>query len=624
MNEIYRLPSGELIRVLKEGDMDRCVAISVSRKATLPYLFPWSEIDKLDCITDDRLFHFHNADEYDEQQLDVRDKRYEQIRAIIESDAWAKKEERHCLVQKAIETEGISRQTLITHLWQYWAMGGKNALIPKKRNLQAVELTIDQKNIRWALNTFYYTPSKNTLMYAYHQMLIAKYTDKCGTLVEAHPTIWQFRYYYRQNNNTINENISRYGTSYYQRNVRPVTGSVREKYDNIGVYMTDSTVADIYLVDRLTRRPMERPNIYIMVDAYSNLITALHVGYEAGADAMRLLFVNACADKVEYCKSHGVIIEDWQWPSHHLPDTLITDRGTEFMGEVVDSMCATYGIEIEHLPAYRPELKGPVEKAFDTLQGLYKPMLAEKGVIRPDYQERGAPDYRAMAAIDIEEFTRIVLRSVVYCNASHVLDKFERTPEMIEGDMATVPASIWRWCIERRTALKEPNRDSFTMALLPRTEGKITRRGLVVNKIRYAHPDFKERFVRAGLKSAETVTVAYLPDNVNTVWLLENGVYTKFELASKSYANMTSAEVFDYLKGEGAANKDLKENDLKKRLELMKAVSDIAESAAPRAEKPKRKAGVIHKAVDKSLVDGAKTDFTEELENRMRCIKDEM
>lgn len=54
---------------------------------------------------------------------------------------------------------------------------------------------------------------------------------------------------------------------------------------------------------------------------------------------------------------------------------------------------------MQNLPAYRPELKGPVEKFFDLIQTEYKKYLKERSVIEPDYRERGAmitekmPDY---------------------------------------------------------------------------------------------------------------------------------------------------------------------------------------------------------------------------------------
>ena len=58
----------------------------------------------------------------------------------------------------------------------------------------------------------------------------------------------------------------------YQRNHRPFIGAVSDYAGTIGAYMTDATVADIYIVSRITRKPIGRPIIYTMVDAFSNLI----------------------------------------------------------------------------------------------------------------------------------------------------------------------------------------------------------------------------------------------------------------------------------------------------------------------------------------------------------------
>lgn len=49
---------------------------------------------------------------------------------------------------------------------------------------------------------------------------------------------------------------------------------------------------------------------------------------------------------------------------------------------------AELGITIVNLPAYHQELKGSVEKFFDTVQSFYKKHLKGNGVIEPDYQER--------------------------------------------------------------------------------------------------------------------------------------------------------------------------------------------------------------------------------------------
>ena len=66
-----------------------------------------------------------------------------------------------------------------------------------------------------------------------------------------------------------------------------------------------------------------------------------------------------------------------------------------------------------NLPAYRPELKGAVEKFFDLIQSAFKPHLKGKGVIEPDYQERGAHDYRKDACLTMEQFEKVVLNCIL-------------------------------------------------------------------------------------------------------------------------------------------------------------------------------------------------------------------
>jgi hypothetical protein len=46
------------------------------------------------------------------------------------------------------------------------------------------------------------------------------------------------------------------------------------------------------------------------------------------------------------------------------------------------------------------------------VQEKYKDALKGKGVIMPDFQERGAHDYRKDACLTLEEFERIVVRCI--------------------------------------------------------------------------------------------------------------------------------------------------------------------------------------------------------------------
>ena len=320
-------------------------------------------------------------------------------------------------------------------------------------------------------------------------------------------------------------------------------------------------------------------------DAYSRLITGVYVGLEGGQYALRLLLQNTFTDKVSFCHQHGIDIDPQDWPSHHLPTKIMTDRGSEFISGPLENLCESYHIEIENLPAYRPDLKGVVEKLFDLVQSTYKPLLKGKGVIESDTQERGAPDYRRQGTLDLEQFTAVVLRCVLFYNAKSVQTGFTRTPAMIESNTPPLAASIWSFCeTQDDCPVHEATDKKLLYTLLPRAEGKITQRGLEIFGLRFSNCTFKKRFVSAGLGGRETVQVAYAPECMDTVWLYENGTYSAFDLAQKAYLGKSLAEIADAQQQEKIERTDWKKQELQAQLDLMsdiQAIADRSERTTP-------------------------------------------
>jgi len=514
-----------------------------------------------------------------ERQRQQRDRRAELIAPLLVEECICDKSYRNKVLREIVSGNSVSRKTVLQYLWLYWVYQSKNALLPaEKSNTEKRPLSSDEKTIRWALNKFYYTPQKQSLQTAYKMMLHAKYCDAKGKLKPDYPSFWQFRYFFRKNRDPISETISRQGLKAYQRNHRPFTGSVCDYAHTIGVYMTDATVADIYIVSRLSRKPIGRPVIYTMVDAYSRLITGVYVGLEGGQYALRLLLQNTFTDKVSFCHQHGIDIDPHDWPSHHLPTKIITDRGSEFSSGPLENLCESYHIEIENLPAYRPDLKGVVEKLFDLVQSAYKPLLKGKGVIETDTQERGAPDYRRQGTLDLEQFTAVVLRCVLFYNAKSVQTGFTRTPAMIEANTPPLAASIWSFCeTQDDCPVHEATDKKLLYTLLPRAEGKITQRGLEIFGLRFSNCTFKKRFVAAGLGGRETVQVAYAPECMDTVWLYEDGTYSAFDLVQKAYLGKSLAEIADAQQLEKVERTDWKKQELQAQLDLMSDIQAIAD-----------------------------------------------
>lgn len=520
------LKDGEkLIRILdiKDGQV---FIVDCRNKAMPKWVNADSLTDYIPC-SDDELDPLPDINDLD---LQSRKFAYEHFTYIAGVLPFVTDKKRRCAaIAQISEERGISKQTICNYLWLYLVNQNTAALVPKNTTKEK-PLTEDEKNIRWALNKFFYTQSKNSLNTAYMLMLKEKYCDAEGLLMQQYPSFYQFRYFYRKHKKMQNYYISRDGIKSYQRNNRPLLGDgIQEFAPAVGFGMLDATVCDIYLVNEAGGL-VGRPILTACVDAYSGLCCGYSLSWEGGVYSLRNLMINVIADKTELCKKHGITIEPEEWNCHMLPATLVTDMGKEYVSSTFEQI-ADLGVTIVNLPPYRPELKGVVEKFFDVVQGLYKPYLKGKGVIEPDYQERGAHDYRRDARLTMEDFEKIILRCILYYNSQRIIENFPYTENMLAENVKPYASDIWNYGLNQAGANLIPaDYNTLVLNLLPRTAGKFSRKGLVANKLRYKSDGFTERYLNGG-----TVTVAYNPDDVSEVWLIEKGVYSRFTLIESRF-----------------------------------------------------------------------------------------
>ena len=316
----------------------------------------------------------------------------------------ADKKRRDEMIAFVAKENNISKQTIRKHLCLYLTYQSITVLASKE-SINEVALTKEQKWMRWALIKFFYTQRKNSLRTAYLYLLKEKHLDENGTLKDNHPSFYKFRYFYRRTKNERNYLISRKGLTEYQRNYRPLLGEgVLDFANHVGVAMLDSTICDIYLVDDVGN-VIGRPILTACVDAYSQMCCGFALTWQGGMVSLRELMQNIIIDKVAYCKQHGVLIKQDEWDCNQLPGVMVTDRGMEYCSDNFEQL-SELGVTIVNLPSYRPELKGSIEKFFDLIQSYFKPYLKGKGVIEPDYQQRGAHDYRLDACLTMEDLKK--------------------------------------------------------------------------------------------------------------------------------------------------------------------------------------------------------------------------
>lgn len=519
-----------LYRVLNVAD--DTIFVMDCLKPKMPY---WISIAEADCkyVTEQELYERTGKvntalDDLDAVRRRVALNRYTIIAGVLPflTDVNMRGE----IIKRLANEHNLSAQTIRNYLYEYLVYQNTAVLAPKPKDKDK-KLTPDQKNMRWALNKFFYTKYKNSLKTAYALMLKNKYCDEFGVLKAEYPTFNQFRYFYRTHRKLQTYYIARDGIKDYQRNNRPLLGDgVRAFAPNVGVGLLDATICDLYLVDD-SGSLIGRPILTACIDAYSGLSCGYNVSFVGGNYSLRGLMLNVITDKVAHCKKYGITIEKTDWNCDKLPGTLVTDKGTEYVSENFEQI-TELGVSLINLPAYRPDLKGKIEKFFDLVQSAYKKHLKGKGVIEPDFRERGAHDYRKDACLTLKEFETIVLHCIIYYNTKLLLESFPFTEDMLKAQVKPFANCIWNYQLEGLGSnLVSVSAENLILTLLPRTNGVFSRKGLKANGLRYKCEGFTERFLSGG-----TAVVAYNPEDCGTVWLCEKGTFTPFELIESRFA----------------------------------------------------------------------------------------
>lgn len=482
------------------------------------------------------------------------------------------KRKRSQRIADAAEKYKVSQNTVKNYLGLYLAYQDISVLAPKEKKKKR-ELTQDEKNMRWALNKFYYTKEKQSLSTVYTLMLKEKYCDQNGKLQDYYPSMHQLRYFYEKTKKMQTYYISRDGLKDYQRNHRPLLGDGIQEFCSVGVGMLDGTVCDIYLVDDAGHL-VGRPILLACVDAYTSFCYGYSLLWEGGVYSLRNLMLNVIADKKEWCRKFGILIDKEQWDCDRLPGLMLTDMGTEYTSENFGQI-TELGVTIQNLPAYRPELKGQVEKFFDLIQSEYKKHLKGKGVIEPDYRERGAHDYRKDACLTMRDFETVILRCILYYNSQRIIENFPYTEEMLQERVKPFASSIFEWGKQKEGVNLIPvSKEELILTLLPRTTGRFMRSGLRVKGMRYHADGYTEEYLKGG-----EVTVAYNPEDVSYVWLFENGNYQIFDLIESRFrgkdmveAERLKADCNEMIKNASAGN-------LQAKIDLAMHIQNIASHA---------------------------------------------
>ena len=174
-NSLY-IKENSIIRILDIKDNNAliidCIKLTVPKWIDLFDLADYAECAE-DVLSAETNIYPLPIDSLDSDSRRYALERYTIIAAVLPYISDSK--ERCCAVSRVAAHYKTSKQTVNNLLCLFLAYQSISVLAPKK-HIYDRPLTQDEKNMRWALNKFFYTQRKNSLQTAYTLMLKEKIT----------------------------------------------------------------------------------------------------------------------------------------------------------------------------------------------------------------------------------------------------------------------------------------------------------------------------------------------------------------------------------------------------------------------------------------------------------------
>lgn len=269
----------------------------------------------------------------------------------------------------------------------------------------------------------------------------------------------------------------------------------------------DHTPVDIIAVDDTSSLPMGRATLTVALDMATRYPLGYYLGFEEPSHYAVMECLYHCINP--NIKKKEDLGTNHDWIASGIPNTIIVDRGKEFMGKDLESACLELGISMNIAPARTPQFKGGVERFFRTLNTGYFHTLP--GTTFSNVVEKG--DYNSLktAMLSIEEIEKGMLKFIldIYCERQH-------------SGLQGIPARIWEKHLKDSFIPRYPkDMDSLWRALGCVEERVVSKEGIELHGIIYNCDDLVPL---RSLTKGEKVKVKFHPGDLSRI-----AVFDKYE-----------------------------------------------------------------------------------------------
>lgn len=266
----------------------------------------------------------------------------------------------------------------------------------------------------------------------------------------------------------------------------------------------DHTPLDLFVVDLEDRLPIGRPTLTLATDTYSKMPFGFDVSFQPASYLT-----------VMRCLRHGILPKpDCQtlygtqhpFPVYGLPETVIVDRGAEFIGNSLVDALGMLGIIHEVMPGRTPWYKGGIERFFRTQnQGLLEGL---PGYTFGNIFARADYDPVQDACISLETFRKLlhVFLLDIYAQRWH-------------DGIQDIPARRWaQGCQSGLAPTLYHDAEELRILLCASETRTLTRQGITWETLHYNSSDLSQLRLRT---RGEHVRFRYDPENLGEIYVFD-------------------------------------------------------------------------------------------------------
>lgn len=292
-------------------------------------------------------------------------------------------------------------------------------------------------------------------------------------------------------------------------------------------WQIDHTVIDCIIVDEITRKPLCRPWVTLIIDVYTRVV----IGYYLSIHAPNTYSVAIALTHAVLPKNKWLAVlddQDLSHPYYGRPIELHMDNAKEFKSKPFRRAAADNQIKLVWRPKGKPWWGGHIERLNGTLAMGYVHYLP--GTTLSNVEARGDYDSEKEACLTFSEFKLWFARAIqIYHHEKH-------------RALGVSPHQKWMEAFTKSGVLTHPalldDPMKFLLDFMPEESRYISRSGIIFKKFNYWSPALAP-YVKSG-----SCKVKYNPLSLKQIWVwVPGGRYIEVPYSDLSLPDITLEEL---------------------------------------------------------------------------------